>query len=89
MQDILFVYQDVNFQNSEEATSSGVPEMVTVSVDEKPGVQAIKNIARDLAPVAPKHSSIGRDYESCGGLPKSMHHRLCIGGASSEKAARL
>ncbi len=37
--------------------------MVTVSVDEKPGVQAIKNIAKDLAPVASKHSSIGRDYE--------------------------
>jgi len=63
MQDILCVYQDVNFQNNEEATSCGVPEMVTVSVDEKPGVQAIKNIAKDLAPVASKHSSIGRDYE--------------------------
>lgn len=37
--------------------------MVAVSVDEKPGVQAIKNIAEDLAPVAGKHSSIGRDYE--------------------------
>lgn len=63
MQDILCVYQDVNLQNDEQATSSGVPEMVTVSVDEKPGVQAIKNIAKDLAPVASKHSSIGRDYE--------------------------
>jgi transposase len=63
MQDILFVYQDVNFQNATETTSSAVPEMVTVSVDEKPGVQAIKNIAKDLAPVASKHSSIGRDYE--------------------------
>lgn len=63
MQDILCVYQDVNFQNDEEATSSGVPEMVTVSVDEKPGVQAIKNITKDLEPVASKHSSIGRDYE--------------------------
>jgi len=63
MQDILFVYQDVNFQNATEAASSSAPEMVTVSVDEKPGVQAIKNIAKDLAPVASKHSSIGRDYE--------------------------
>ena len=63
MQDILFVYQDVNFQNATEATSSAAPEMVTVSVDEKPGVQAIKNIAKDLAPEASKHSSIGRDYE--------------------------
>jgi transposase len=63
MQDILLVYQDVNFQNATETTSSAVPEMVTVSVDEKPGVQAIKNIAKDLVPVASKHSSIGRDYE--------------------------
>ena len=63
MQDILFVYQDVNFQNATETASSSAPEMVTVSVDEKPGVQAIKNIAKDLAPVASKHSSIGKDYE--------------------------
>lgn len=63
MQDILLVYQDVNFQNDTEAASPEVPEMVTVSVDEKPGVQAIKNIAKDLAPVARKHSAIGRDYE--------------------------
>lgn len=63
MHDILLVYQDVNFQNDTEPTSAGAPEMVTVSVDEKPGVQAIKNIAKDLAPVAGKHSAIGRDYE--------------------------
>jgi len=62
MQDILCVYQDVNFQNNADAFGE-IPEMVTVSVDEKPGVQAIKNTARDLAPVASKHSSIGRDYE--------------------------
>jgi len=63
MQDILFVYQDVNLQNQSEELDPEIPEMVTVSVDEKPGVQAIKNIARDLAPVAGEHSSIGRDYE--------------------------
>ncbi len=62
MQDILCVYQDVNFQNN-TGDISGTPEMVTVSVDEKPGVQAIKNIAKDLAPVPSRHSSIGRDYE--------------------------
>lgn len=45
MQDILLVYQDVNFQNAAKTTSAAVPEMVTVSVDEKPGVQASKNIA--------------------------------------------
>ncbi len=63
MQDILCVYQDVNFQNDTVKSGSEVPEMVTISVDEKPGVQAIKNIANDLAPVAGEHSAIGSDYE--------------------------
>lgn len=62
MHDILLVYQDVNFQNETENPSIP-PEMVTVSIDEKPGVQAIKNIATDLPPKAGKHSAIGRDYE--------------------------
>src|SRR5258708_22278032 len=35
----------------------------TVSVDEKPGVQAIANTAADLPPVPGKHPEIGRDYE--------------------------
>jgi hypothetical protein len=38
-------------------------EVLTVSIDEKPGVQAIKNIAPDLPPVAGKHSRVGNDYE--------------------------
>lgn len=37
--------------------------MITVSVDEKPGVQAIANVAVDLPPVAGKHPCVGRDYE--------------------------
>jgi transposase len=63
MQDILIVYQEVNFQNDATATGPQKPAVVTVSVDEKPGVQAIKNIARDLPPMAGKHPAIGRDYE--------------------------
>ncbi|MDB5908393.1 MAG: family transposase [Massilia sp.] len=35
----------------------------TVSVDEKPGVQAIGLTAPDLPPVAAVHPAIGRDYE--------------------------
>jgi transposase len=35
----------------------------TVSVDEKPGVQAIQNTAPDLLPVAGKYPSVSRDYE--------------------------
>lgn len=63
MQDILMVYQEVNFQNDTGTICPVMPKTVTVSVDEKPGVQAIKNIAKDLAPVAGKYPSVGRDYE--------------------------
>jgi len=49
------------------AAESGVggvaPAVITVSIDEKPGVQAIVNTAPDLPPVAGKHSHVARDYE--------------------------
>jgi len=63
MQDVLMVYQEVNFQNDTGASCPLAPKTVTVSVDEKPGVQAIKNIAKDLPPVAGEHPANGRDYE--------------------------
>ena len=63
MQDILMVYQEVNFQNDTGTSCPAMPKTVTVSVDEKPGVQAIRNIAKDLAPVAGEHPAVGRDYE--------------------------
>jgi transposase len=61
MQEVLMVYQEVNLQNAlkENASSS----LITVSVDEKPGVQAIQNIALDLPPKPGKHKSVGGDYE--------------------------
>jgi len=37
--------------------------VITVSVDEKPGVQAIGTVASDLPPKPGRHKSIGRDYE--------------------------
>ena len=63
MKDVLLVYQEVALQN--EAVMSGAPQpiVVTVSVDEKPGVQAIGNTAPDLPPVAGKHPTIARDHE--------------------------
>ena len=36
---------------------------MTVSVDEKPGLQAIANTAPDLPLVAGKHATLGRDHE--------------------------
>jgi len=63
MKDVLLVYQDVALQN--EAVLNGAPQplVITVSVDEKPGLQAIANTAADLPPVPGRHTSIGRDHE--------------------------
>jgi transposase len=40
-----------------------VAPIYTVSVDEKPGVQALGTTAPDLPPVPGKHSGVGRDHE--------------------------
>ncbi len=65
MQEVLIVYQEVLVQNraAESGVGSVAPTVITVSIDEKPGVQAIANTAPDLPPVAGKHSSVARDYE--------------------------
>jgi transposase len=60
MREVLLVYQEVALQNR---SGGMVPVIVTVSVDEKPGLQAIANTAPDLPPVPGKHSGIGRDHE--------------------------
>jgi transposase len=62
MIDILCVYKEVNLQNETTGPYEILP-VITVSVDEKPGVQAIRNIAPDLMPVPGKQSRIMRDYE--------------------------
>jgi DDE superfamily endonuclease len=63
MKDVLLVYQEVALQN--EAVFNGAPQplVITVSVDEKPGVQAIGNTSPDLPPVAGKFSTVARDSE--------------------------
>lgn len=63
MQDVLMVYQEVNVQNDNESEKTGHPSMITVSVDEKPGVQALATVAPDLPPKPGSHKSVGRDYE--------------------------
>lgn len=62
MEEVLCVYKEVNLQN-QTLESGEVPSVITVSVDEKPGVQAIQNIAPDLLPDPEKQSRIMRDYE--------------------------
>lgn len=63
MREILLVYQEVALQNQTQSAGSAPLSVVTVSVDEKPGVQAISNTAPDLPPVPGKHSTVARDHE--------------------------
>jgi transposase len=62
MEEVLCVYKEVNLQN-ETLEFGEVPSVITVSVDEKPGVQAIQNIAPDILPDPEKQSRIMRDHE--------------------------
>ena len=65
MKEVLLVYQEVMVQNQAGvvATPGVAPPVVTVSIDEKPGVQALENTAPDLPPVPEEHPAVGRDYE--------------------------
>jgi hypothetical protein len=63
MRKVLIVYQDVALQNEKRAAGPTPSNVITVSVDEKPGVQAIANTAPDLSPVPGKHPKIARDEE--------------------------
>jgi len=62
MKDVLLVYQEVHLQN-QGSGQTGDPRVITVAVDEKPGVQAIANTAPDLPPVPGKYAAISRDHE--------------------------
>ena len=61
MREVLLVYQEVALQN--QNGGGMIPMIITVSVDEKPGLQAVANPAPDLPPVPGKHSGLGRDHE--------------------------
>jgi transposase len=63
MREVLLVYQEVNLQNQTTRAGDEFLSIVTVSVDEKPGVQAIANTAPDLPPKPGQHPQLGRDYE--------------------------
>ena len=66
MQDVLVVYKEVEQINTRMEKGDVLHEdveKITISYDEKPGIQAIKNIAPDLAPHPFLHSSVSRDYE--------------------------
>jgi len=65
MKEVLLVYREVMLQNEAAAQggATSAPTVITVSIDEKPGVQALENTAPDLPPVPGEHPAVGRDHE--------------------------
>jgi len=63
MAEVLMVYRDVNLYRSDAVHDARPAPVYTVSVDEKPGVQALGTTAPDLPPVPGRHPAIGRDHE--------------------------
>ena len=61
MTQVLYVYQEVEVLRKR----SGDQEQFTayISYDEKPGIQALSNVAPDLPPKPGSYSCVGRDYE--------------------------
>lgn len=63
MREVLLVYQDVALQNAKTTEATPPAAVITVSLDEKPGVQAIGNTALDLPPRPRRYSTWQRDHE--------------------------
>lgn len=66
MAQVLSVYREIAVVNTKEAmdrATNNDRKSTTISYDEKPGIQAIKNIAAQLMPVVGGHPTVGRDYE--------------------------
>lgn len=61
MAQVLVVYKEVQQIRDEGDQEEG--KETVLSYDEKPGIQAIANIAPDLAPVSGKYAAWGRDHE--------------------------
>ena len=69
MRIVLTVYQEVALlleateKDAKDGKASVIPPVITVAVDEKPGVPAISNTAPHLPPVSGKHPTVARDHE--------------------------
>ena len=63
MKSVLLVYQEVALQNESLRRGAAEPIVITVSVDEKPGVQAIANTSPDLPPLSGAYPPVARDSE--------------------------
>jgi len=60
-EEVLIVYKEVELCN--KIANDEDPRIITVCVDEKPGVQAISNTSKDLKMVPGKYNQIARDHE--------------------------
>jgi transposase len=64
MANVLHVYKEVEIVNEHRRDEAGRPlGMVTISYDEKPGIQALAVTTPDRPPVVGQHRSHLRDYE--------------------------
>jgi transposase len=61
MANVLQVYNEIAMINEEPQDTTR--KSTTISYDEKPGIQAIKNIAPQLQPVVGQHQTLKRDHE--------------------------
>lgn len=62
MAQVLHIYKEVELLKA-PSTNQQDQAFAILSYDEKPGIQAIKNMAPDLPAVPGSHPSIGRDFE--------------------------
>lgn len=60
MAQVLYVYREVQMLREAEGDVSSI--IAILSYDEKPGIQAISNVAPDLPP-SPRHPTLSRDHE--------------------------
>ena len=63
MQEVLMIYKEVSIYSQSQIPKGRTKPVYTVSIDEKPGIQALSSVSPDLSPVPHKHPSVGRDYE--------------------------
>ena len=63
MSEVLMVYWQVSLQAAGPESSAAEPRVYSVSVDEKPGVQALGTCAPDLPPVPGQYPHLARDHE--------------------------
>lgn len=63
MAQVLLTYKEVEMLRTSGLSDEEASYVAVLSYDEKPGIQAIQNVAPELPPVPGKHPSIGRDYE--------------------------